>query len=65
MTSPSTPDYEEPHSARIQQDLIEALDALRDLLPLAERYLSGAPADPDNAKLETARSVLNRFGGWR
>lgn len=33
--------------------------ALRDVLPLAEAYLKDAPAHPDQAKLETARALLN------
>lgn len=36
----------------------ELLDALREVLPLAEAYLRKAPGDPDNAKLEFARSVI-------
>lgn len=34
------------------------LQALREILPLAERYLQSAPGHPDNAKLETARALL-------
>lgn len=36
----------------------ELYDALVMILPLAERYLARAPADPDNAKLETARAAI-------
>lgn len=36
----------------------ELYDALTLILPLAERYLAQAPADPDNAKLETARAAI-------
>ena len=47
-------------------DMIEELEvknerlriALSDLLPLAESYLASAPSHPDNAKLETARALL-------
>lgn len=36
-------------------------DALLLILPLAESYLSKAPTDPDNAKLETARAALREW----
>lgn len=52
----------EPYVARLQQDLIAAIDSLRDLLPLAEDYLKAAPGHPDNAKLETARAILKEYG---
>lgn len=52
----------EPYSARLQQDVIALVSTLRDLLPLAEAYLKGAPSDPANAILEDARALLIEHG---
>lgn len=38
----------------------ELLEALRDMLPLAEAYLRGAPTHPDNARLEDARDAIRK-----
>lgn len=41
----------------------ELFDALKDLLPLAEEFLRGAPSHPDNAKLESARAAILKAEG--
>lgn len=56
------PSEPEPYSARLQQDVIALVSTLRDLLPLAEAYLKGAPSDPANAILEDARWLLIEHG---
>ena len=40
--------------------LDQCVEALALVLPLAEKYLSKAPGDPENAKLETARAALEQ-----
>lgn len=44
----------------LSKGIILLRDALKDVLPLAERYLEKAPTDPDNTKLEDARAALRR-----
>jgi hypothetical protein len=41
----------------------ELLEALRDILPLAEAYLKSAPTHSDNAKLEDARAAIAKAEG--
>jgi hypothetical protein len=39
------------------------LEALKEVLPLAEAYLKSAPGHPDNAKLEDARAAIRAAEG--
>jgi hypothetical protein len=50
-------------NARLIAAAPELLEALREVLPLAEAYLAKTPTHPDNAKLEDARDALQKAEG--
>lgn len=45
--------------------LMGLVEALTEILPLAEEYLKSAPSHPDNAKLEDARAAIAKAEALR
>lgn len=60
---PTIGDEECNANARLIAAAPELLEALENLLPMAEKFLRNAPSHPDNAMLEDARAAIAKAKG--
>lgn len=60
---PDTGDEEKLANLRIAANAPNLLATLKDILPLAEKYLHSAPTHPDNSRLCDARDAIAKAEG--